>query len=106
MSRVYYDHLVVFERIENIIKLSNLSKEEKLELSDVVDEMIHHRALKTVLEYLPEEDHTEFIDKFFEAPFDSNLVEFINLRIDGDIAIHLEKEFQSLEREILNKLNG
>ena len=106
MSILFFDHLMVFEAIEKNIKSLELTNEERDELSHLIEDMIHHRALSTVLEKLPMDDHNEFLEKFVQSPFDDSLVEYINFRIDGDISEILAEEFNSLENEILEYLNG
>lgn len=106
MSKLFFDHLIVFEKVERHFKSMSMSKDEKHELSTMIEDMIHHRALHLILGKLPANDHNEFLQKFLETPYEDSLIEFINLRIDSDISKHLEEEFKLLEEEILEKLNG
>ncbi|MGB6882108.1 MAG: hypothetical protein WBD86_02315, partial [Microgenomates group bacterium] len=64
MSKIFYDHLIVFEEVDRYIKDTVETHEERDELWQIVDEIVHHRVLGCVLDKLPKEHHEEFLGKF------------------------------------------
>ena len=81
MSRVYYDHLIVLDDIENKIKDIAETREEKEELWQLVDDIIHNRVLVCVLDNLPKDHHEEFLGMFHEAPHSLSLMDYLKERI-------------------------
>ena len=63
MSKIFYDHIIVLEDVDNEIKSIAHSHEERDELWQLVDEIIHNRVLGKLLDVLPKESHQEFLDK-------------------------------------------
>src|SRR5260221_7558774 len=56
MSRIFYDHLTNFAKIEKLIKTSATSADEKEELWKIVDEIVHHKVMGCIL--WRSEEHT------------------------------------------------
>lgn len=104
MSKLFYDHLIILEELEHHIKSATQSVEEKEELWNIVDEIIHHRVLGCILEKLPDEHHPEFLDKFHETPYDEALLEYLSERINEDLGDVIGQEIEMLEKEILEEL--
>lgn len=100
MSKLFFDHLVEMKTLDNLIKESVESLEEKQELWQVVDEMVHHRVLTCVLDCLDHEHHHDFLCLFHATPHKSTVIEFVNHRIDDDIEELIIKEINQLEEEI------
>jgi hypothetical protein len=76
MSRIFYDHLISFEEISIKIDSITSSKEEKEELWQLIDEMVHHRIVDLVLSKLPESHHHEFLEKLYNAPHSEELITY------------------------------
>ena len=106
MSLIFYDHLVVFTKVEKHLKKINVNDDEKSEIWKLIDEMVHHRALTTVLNKLPFEEHNEFLDRFHKAPHDLAIIEYVNSKVGSDITKDLQKDFEKLEKEILDLLSN
>ena len=68
MSKIFYDHLIILEEIKVYISRVSSSQEEKEELWNLVDEIVHHRIFSMVLDKLPKEHHDNFMNKFYKAP--------------------------------------
>jgi len=99
--KIFYDDLIVFEELEVEINKVSQSKEEKQELWQIVDEMIHHKVLDLVLSKLPKDQHQEFMDKFLAAPHDESLFDYLNAKIGDDVEKLIKKELDNLAKEIL-----
>ena len=105
MSKVFYDHIIILEEVEIEIKNIVESEEERHELWQIVDEIVHHKVLDCILDNLAEEHHHDFLEKFHEAPHDKNLLDYLNKRIEGEIEELIRKEFESLTSEILQEIH-
>ena len=106
MSKIFYDHLIILEELEHHIKSAAQTPEEKEELWNIIDEIIHHRVVGCVLDKLPEEDHYEFLDKFHQTPHDEELYNYINMRIDEDIEDAIKNEVADIKEELLEEVGG
>lgn len=106
MSSIFYDHLIVFEEIDIVIKKTTQTKEEQEELWNLVDEIIHHRVVARILDHLPQEHHEEFLDKFHKRPHDEGLITYLNEKTQNDIESEIKSEIDTLKKEILKEING
>lgn len=106
MSRIFYDHLLVFEEVEKNINSMEISKEERDELWNLVDEMVHHRAFGLILERLPRGNHKEFLEKFHEAPYSQNLMEYLKIKVGENVEELLKQELGNLAYEILSEIQS
>lgn len=101
MSVIFYDHLTVIKGLDKKIKKHSASNEEMQELWKYVEELIHTRVLDCCLGNLPEEHHTEFLDKFHKAPHDTGLLEYLNQKIGKDVEKLIKSEIKKLSKELL-----
>ena len=106
MSKIFYDHLIVLSDIEKEIKKSASTEEEKHELWEVVDEMVHHRVMGCVLDRLPREHHEEFLDRFHKAPHDENLIDYLKEKVGENIEELIRQEVGNMAYELLTDIKG
>lgn len=106
MSKLFFDHLVVYEEVEKGIAKVAKSREERDELWDIVDELVHHRALGFIFDKLPKELHQEFLEKYHAAPYDEGLFEYLKEKIGENIEELLKEELGSLAYELLAEISG
>lgn len=105
MSKVFYDHLIVIEDLED--KLRGVEDtEEKEELHRLIDEMIHHRVLGCILDHLPREHHEEFLEKFHAAPYDDSLIDYLQKKTPQEVDIEekIRTEVAKLKKELLKEI--
>ncbi|OGM28571.1 hypothetical protein A2962_03080 [Candidatus Woesebacteria bacterium RIFCSPLOWO2_01_FULL_39_61] len=102
MSKIFYDHLIIIEEIDFIIRNAAESSEEKEELWKLVDEIIHHRILERILNRLPEKRHKEFLERFHLAPHDESHILYLQEKTGEDIEKIIKKEVNELEKELLS----
>lgn len=105
MSKLFYDHLLVLEELEHHIKSATQTPEEREELWNIVDEIIHHKVLGCILDRLPYDYHHEFLAKFHESPYDETLLEYLNEKIEGNVEEVIKGQMVSLEKEMLEELS-
>ncbi|MBN1168681.1 hypothetical protein JXA63_02205 [Candidatus Woesebacteria bacterium] len=106
MSMIFYDHLLDMQNVARYISEICESEEEKLELWNIVDEIVHHRVLGCILDNLPREHHEDFIERFKSKPHSRKLIVFINNRIGHDIEGEIRENTQNLQEELLKELAG
>lgn len=104
MSKIFYDHLIVLEEVEAEIKKTAETSEEREELWQLVDEIIHHRVLGSILDKLPGEHHGEFLEKFHKAPHDESLIDYLKEKIGENIEEVIRQEMGDLAYEILEEI--
>ena len=106
MSKIFYDHLLIFEKVENEIKNKVQSSEEREELWNIVDEIIHQHVLISILDKLPEEHHNDYLEKFYSCPHSSGLITYLNEKIEEDIEKIISQRLTILENEILEAIKS
>ena len=106
MSKIFYDHLVILEEVDTEIKSIAEFPEEKEELWKLVDEIVHHRVMISILDKLPIEHHEEFLTRFHEAPHHDSHIDFLNDKLEENIENIIKKEIKSLEVELLQEIRS
>lgn len=104
MSSLFYDKLIIFEKIEIVIKNAALTPDEREELWNLVDQIVHPRILTTILDNLPREHHSEFLEKFHSSPHDENLISYLNEKVGSDVEKLIRLEIDKLEKEIVKEI--
>ncbi|MBI2405554.1 hypothetical protein HYV21_00665 [Candidatus Microgenomates bacterium] len=106
MSKLFYDHLIIFEEVEEAIRNEELEPEEREELHQLIDEMLHHRVLGCILDHLPREHHEEFLERFHETPYDEGLIVYLQEKTlkDLDIEEKIKEAVEQLKQELLLEL--
>lgn len=101
MSKIFYDHLLDLSEVEKQIKTHIKDPEERAEIYQLVDEIVHHRIVGCILDNLPKEHHKEFLEKFGEKPHDSELFKYLGERVVGDVEHFIRQEMYVLGSELL-----
>ena len=104
MSKLFYDHLIVLTQVEAEIKKTAQTTEEKEELWKLVDEIIHHRVMETVLDKLPRNHHEDFLTKFHEAPHDESLMDYLTGQIGENVEELIRREIGELAYELIEDI--
>jgi len=105
MSKVYYDHLLDLKPVEKAIRKAARTHEEKLELWQVVDEIVQHKIMNCILDYLPKELHNEYLEKFYSAPDDEKLLDYLKKKIKKDINLIFKEAAVVLVLELIGWYN-
>ena len=104
MSKIFYDHLIVFERLEVHINSTVSNHEEKHELWEIIDKLVHNRVISKILEILPNRHHDEFAELLHNRPYDKNIIDYLDEASNKNIEEHIRKEIEELEKEIIQDL--
>lgn len=107
MSKLFYDRLIVLEEVETHIRKHASSKEEQEELWGLVDEIVSHRVIEKILDKLPSQHHSGFLEIFHKCPHDEFLIfGYLREKTGENFEEFLKRELGQLPKEILKELNG
>lgn len=104
MSKLFFDHLIVLEEVDSEIKNVAETKEERDELWGLVDEMVQHRVMDTILDKLHHSHHEEFLEKFHKAPHDESLIDYLKIKIGENVEELIKNEIGALAFDLLDDL--
>lgn len=104
MSKIWYDHLIIREEITAVIASHHLPPEEAKELTELVDQILHHHTLNIILNHLPREHHAEFIDRFSAKPHDPQLLQFVQEKVTVNISLEIKKQADRVKKEIISDI--
>jgi hypothetical protein len=101
MSMIFYDKLIVLGGIDKKIKNIAESNDERQELWQMVEEIIHHKVLGCCLNHLPSEHHSEFLEMFHKAPYDRKLLKYLTQKSKKDMKKIIRQEIRDLTKDLL-----
>lgn len=102
MSKLFFDHLLELDKLDNHIKQVTHTQEEREELWLLVDEIIHHKVLDVILEKLPRHHHEEFLHMVHKAPHDEKfLFDYLKEKVDKNIEEIIKQELGDIWKVIL-----
>lgn len=104
MAILFYDHLVDKGEVLIVIESLEVPEDRKIHLKEMVDDILHHGILETVLQKLHPHHHDRFLKQMTEAPYDPKLLEYLKSHIDDQIEMEIESRSRSLITEILSDL--
>lgn len=105
---LFYSHLIEVESIILELDQMNLSDEEKLHLSNLIDSSIHHSVLDAILSELSQSDKRVFMQQLNEGDHEK-IWKFLQERIDGvetkikkaadDLKVELHKDLKEAQKK-------
>jgi hypothetical protein len=101
MSKIFYDHLIDLSAVEKEIKKNIKDPEERAEIYQLVDEIVHHRIVGCILDELPTSHHKEFLTKLSERPHDDSIFLYLKEKLSVDIEHFIRREMYDVGTEIL-----
>ncbi len=105
MSKLFFDHLTDFKKIDRQIKKAAKTPEEREELWALVDEIIHHKVMGCILDRLPREHHDEFLEIFHTHPHDEEIIfGYLRQKVGEDIEEVIKQEIGKLDADLLQEL--
>lgn len=98
--KVFYDHLIPWQRVDAYIRNLSLSPEERLEIVEIIEETIHTEVLIIIFENLPSEKRESWLVKFHAAPHDTTHLHFLcnhaHPQIEMKIKVHINAVLDKL----------
>jgi len=99
--KAFYSHLANLKDLEAEINKFPLSDEEREEIVEIVDDILHHKVLDSILSILPSEHHQKFADWFAETPHDGEILEFLKEKATMDPEMKIMTVTEVVKREIV-----
>ena len=99
--KLFYSHLVDLEPLVKELELVSMQPDEREEIFELVDDIIHHRVLDSLLEILPEEDHEIFLERFTNTPANPEILEFLKEKAKSDPEVAILTVTEVVKREVL-----
>lgn len=107
MSKLFFDHLTELKEVEKQIKKVAKTQEEREELWNIVDEIVHHKVMGCILDNLPVNDHEEFLKIYHTSPHDEVFIlDYLKTKVGSDIGEIIKKEIDSLDLDLLKHLHS
>jgi hypothetical protein len=103
---VFYDHLLELDDLRSEIDSVAESQEEREELWQLVDEIIHHRILHVLLDNLDHEHHPDFIELYHKCPHDEVVLVFIKDKLGEGYEEIVKSEARKIASEVLEELHA
>jgi hypothetical protein len=105
MSKIFYDDLVIREEITLELDNYQLSKEERDDLLNIIDETLHHHILNLILNHLPKTKHQEFVSRLHARPGDSGLLDFLKTHAGSNIEEDIKSHAAKIKKDILSEIH-
>ena len=77
----------------------NLSEEEKIHLTQLIDSSLHHTILEAILSQLPEEDKKVFLKHLHEGSH-NQIWKFLNEKVDN-----IEDKIKKAAKNLIDELH-
>lgn len=100
--KYFYSHLIEIESVITELDKLDLSQEQKVHLTDLIDSSLHHTILDAILSELPETDKRAFLNHLKEEDREK-IWKFLNEKIEN-IEDKIKKSAEDLKREIQKDL--
>lgn len=100
MSILFFDRLIVLNKLEKKIKKISSTSEEKQEFFQYVEEIIHHKVIGCCLDNLPSDFHSEFLEKFHSAPYDEKLLEYLDEKTKKNMKKVIKDQIKKLTKDL------
>lgn len=98
MKQQFYTHLIEIESIIIELDKLDLSQEQKIHLTSLIDSSLHHTILDAVLSELSDSDKRVFLNNLKEDDH-SKIWKFLNEKVDN-IEEKIKKTADDLKSEI------
>ncbi len=96
---IFYSHLIEIESVIEELDKMDLSKEEKMHLSQLLDSSLHHTILDAIFSQLSEADKKVFASHLQEGHHEK-IWKFLNEKID-----HVEDKIRAVAKDLKEKLH-
>ena len=72
----------------------------------LVDDIVQHRIIISILDRLPINYHEEFLSRFHEAPHHEGHLHYLNDKIEEEIVDLITGEIDQLKKELLREIKS
>lgn len=95
---IFYSHLIEVESLIVELDKLDLSSEQKIHLTQLIDSSLHHTVLDAILSELSEEDKIVFM-KYLEENDHGKIWQFLNSKVDN-IEDKIKNAAEELKKEL------
>jgi len=85
MSLLFYDRWLDLERLEKKVKKVVGKNEDFTEVCQIIDEIIQHRIILSILKVLPKEHHRDFALLLAKNPAGDEILDFLKNKTKEDV---------------------
>ncbi len=103
MAALFYDSLVPWDQVELYLHNLDLEPEDRASAIELIEETVHTEILVTILSAIPQEKHTEFIERFHAAPHDTDHFVYIETLTEADVPELISSKASSVISKILEE---
>ena len=104
MSILFYDHLVKKTEIITFIEQLPAPDNQKGKAKQLVDDILHQGVIEFILQKLHPHQHETFLSHVQQAPYDPEIMKYLEVHIGPDIETELQKHIESLLEDIRKDL--
>lgn len=96
MSLIFYDHLIDRQPLVILIDSLDLPAEKKSKFVSLADDILHTGIIEFILQKLHPHHHHAFLNQVQKAPYDPELLKFLQKHIDDQIETQIKAESQRI----------
>ena len=105
MATLFYDHLIDWHRLEEVLRTIDLESEEREEVWEHTEHILHTEIFIVLVTHLPVAKHEEFVQLFHAAPHAETHLEFLK-KHGADIEEKVRRKSSEIIDEVLKELIG
>lgn len=104
MSILFYDHLIDKSQIKAKLTELDLPEEKQSKFKTIIDDILHAGILEFILQKLHPHHHQTFLGQLDRAPYDPELIKYLQQYADERIEELIEKESQRIIKLVLRDI--
>lgn len=98
--KYFFARYIIIDKLIAGLNDLNLSDQERLHLSQLVDSSLHHAILDEILSNLGDSDKKVFLKKLQEDPENEELIEFLKPKIEN-----IEDKIKTVSDQLISKMH-
>ena len=102
---IFYDHIIHIHHIHSEIEELPLSKGEKNQLIQTIEEIVHHKIIHKILDRLHVDHHELFLERFHTYPDDHTILDYLK-RYVPDIEDHIKEAAEEVKFDMLKTIRN
>jgi len=100
-TKMFYSHLVDLSDLVVKLECLKLDEQEREEIVDLIEDILHHRILDSLLDVIPPEHHEGFLERMIEDPTDPQLIAHLKEISTYDPEIKIMTVTEIVKQEIV-----
>ncbi len=101
--KTFFSHLINTDQLIMLVEKLLEIEEEKLEILDMIDSILHHRVIHKILEELDDKHHEIFMAEYSKNPGNEELLIFLKKHIP-DIEEKIRSESESVQDSLFEDI--